>query len=372
MLLTALLFIIVLSLLVFVHELGHFLMARKMGMRVDEFGFGFPPRLWGIKRGGTIYSINWIPLGGFVKIKGESGEDRTDADSFASKPAWQRFFVLVAGVTMNWLLAASLLSGTYMVGAPSVTDGELPAGARVRDPVVRVMSVLPESPAYRAGIVSGDAVLSVNGQAFQEAELARQFITERSGEGVILVLQRENKEAYQAELVAEQIPGVETKAVGVRLVTTALVSYPPHLAVVYGVVATATTTRDILFAFGGLLRDLVLTGRVSSDLSGPVGIAVMTGQAAALGFVHLLQFTALLSINLAIINILPFPALDGGRVFFIAMEKLRRRTVSQYAETIAHNIGFLLLMGLVLIVTYRDVVRFGGQILGTVKSLFGA
>ncbi len=369
--LTIILFVVVLSLLVFMHELGHFLVARKMGMKVEEFGFGFPPRLWGVKRGGTIYSINWIPLGGFVKIKGESGEDRQDPESFAGKPAWRRLFVLVAGVAMNWLLAAVLLSATFMVGSPSIVDGPLPASARVREPAVRILTVLPESPAARAGITTGDELVSVEGQAFEDAELARTFITERSAKGVTLVFRRENQETYQVELVAEELPEVQTKAVGIRLVTTALVSYPLHLAVSQGVAVTALTTRDILFAFGGLLRELVTTGRVTGDLSGPVGIAVMTSQAAALGFVHLLQFTALLSINLAIINILPFPALDGGRVLFVLIEKLRRRAVNVHRETLAHNIGFILLMILVLIVTYRDVVRFGGQIIGTIKSWVG-
>lgn len=370
--LTVILFIVVLSLLVFVHEFGHFIAARRMGMKVEEFGFGFPPRLWGVKRGGTIYSINWIPLGGFVKIKGESGEDQHDPESFAGKPAWRRLLVLVAGVAMNWLLAWVLLSFTFMAGSPSVIDGGLPASATVRDEAVRVMTVLPESPAARAGITSGDTLVSVNGEMFQDAETARQFITERSGEGVTLVLKRENGETYEARLVAEELPEVQTKAVGIRLVTTALVSYPPHLAVVQGGAATIFTTRDILFAFGGLLRDLVTTGRVTGDLAGPVGIAVMTSEAASLGLVYLLQFAALLSINLAIINILPFPALDGGRVLFVLIEKLRRQAVDVHLETLAHNIGFMLLMVLILIVTYRDVVRFGGQIIGAIKSRFGA
>jgi regulator of sigma E protease len=368
---TLLLFLAVLSILVFVHEFGHFLTAKKMGMKVEEFGFGFPPRAWSFRRGGTDYSINWIPLGGFVKIKGESGEDRDHPDSFAGKPAWKRLAVLVAGVTMNLVLAAVLLSIGFMVGLPTVVDGEVSPHARLTDETVRIVTVLPESPAGDAGVASGDILLSIDGQTFADADAARAYITAHSTQEIEFALKRQD-EYITARMTAEELPEVGTLGVGVGLVKTASVAYPWYLAIVNGVIATGVFTWEVVKAFADLLTNLIVRQEVSVDLSGPVGIAVMTGQAAALGVVYLLQFTALLSINLAVVNILPFPALDGGRVLFLAIEKFRRKPVNERIEALVHNLGFAFLMGLVILVTYRDLVRFGDQILGTLKGLIGA
>src|SRR3989338_7557980 len=176
---TLLLLIVVLSLLVFVHELGHFVMAKRMGMKVEEFGFGFPPRAFGIKRGETTYSINWIPLGGFVKIKGESGSERQDPDSFASKPAWKRFVVLIAGVAMNLVLAAVLLSVGFMSGLPSVIDEATPASARIQNEAIQVLRVVPGSPAEEAGIPVGAKIAAIDGRVFETAKEARDYIGSR-------------------------------------------------------------------------------------------------------------------------------------------------------------------------------------------------
>jgi regulator of sigma E protease len=369
---TLMLFLVMLSLLVFAHEFGHFIVAKKSGMKVEEFGFGFPPRLFAVRRGDTDYSVNWIPLGGFVKIKGESGQNRGDADSFASKPAWKRFAVLIAGVAMNLALAAVLLSAGFMAGLPSAAEGDLPAGAAVEDARMRVVTVAPDSPAARAGIETGDELLSIDGRTFDAAEAARAYIG-REGDGGIEVAVRKNDGAVTTvTLAAEDIPGVGVHGVGVGLVRTGLVSFPPHLAIWHGVGATVVYTSEVIGAFADLLKGLVVRQEVSVDLSGPVGIAVMTGEAAQLGFTYLLQFAALLSINLAVVNVLPFPALDGGRILFLAVEAIRRRAVDQRLEATVHNVGFALLMALVVLVTYRDFVKFGGQMWGAVKSLVGA
>ena len=368
---TILIFILVLSLLVFVHELGHFFVARKMGMKVEEFGFGFPPRLFGYKKGNTTYSINWIPIGGFVKIKGESGEHKDHSDSFASKKPWKRFLVLIAGVTMNLVLAAVLLSIGFMIGMPSMVDDNTPAYANIEDSKIQVMTVVEESPISKAGVLPGDVLTSIDGRIFEKAIEAHEYIGEHGEEGIEVVFKRGEDEFFTTELVSEELEEVGIVGVGVGLIQTALVSFPIHRAVLHGIQATGQFTWEITKAFGTIIKDMVVSQEVSVAISGPVGIAVLAGEVASLGLVYLLQFTAILSINLAIINVLPFPALDGGRILFLAIEKIRRKPVDQRVETIIHNLGFLLLMLLVIVITLKDFQVFGGQILGGLKSIIG-
>lgn len=365
---TLILFIIVLSLLVFVHELGHFVMARKMGMKVEEFGFGFPPRLFGIERKGTLYSVNWIPLGGFVRIKGESGDQADDADSFASKKAWQRFVVLIAGVVMNLVLAGALFSVGYMIGLPSVIDEAIPASASITEQQLTIMQVVEGSPAEVEGVVAGDELVAIDGTTFATDAQARDYLAEHGDGGVELLLASETGEERTVTVTAEYLEAAESSALGIGFVSTGLVSYPFFQAIGQGLFTTYQFTIEILKAFGGIIRDLVVTQEVGVDLSGPVGIAVMTGQVAAMGLVYLLQFTAVLSINLAIINVLPFPALDGGRILFLIIEKVRGKPVNEKVEIATHNIGFILLMLLVVVVTYKDFVTFGDSIFGAIRS----
>lgn len=368
---TILLFIIVLSLLVFVHELGHFLMAKRMGMRVDEFGFGFPPKIWGIKRGQTEYTINWIPLGGFVKIKGESGAHKFDSDSFASKKAWQRFLVLIAGVAMNIFLAAALLSIGFMVGLPGVIDESLPQSAHIDDQEILVMQVIEDSPAAVAGVAPGDQIISIDGRVFDLDTEARAYVLEHGEEGVELVVQGDDEAYRTLQVQSEYLEAADGPAIGLGFVTTGTVSYPFFQAIGQGIAMTGVFTWEVTKAFGNLIKDLVVGQGVGVELSGPVGIAVMTGEVAALGLVYLIQFTAILSINLAIINVLPFPALDGGRILFLIIEKLRGRPVNERIEAVVHNVGFSMLMVLVVLVTYRDFVTFGDQIWGAIKNIVG-
>lgn len=337
-------------------------------MKVEEFGFGFPPRLCGIKRGNTIYSINWIPLGGFVKIKGESGEHANDSDSFASKKIWQRFLVLVAGVAMNLVLACALYCVGYMVGMPSVIDENVSALARVSDEAIVIVEVLPESPAARAGVVGGDRIVSIDGRLFTRDVEAREYFATHASEGVEVVVSGEDGAYRTHALTSEALVGVGQTGIGIGFITTGMVSYTFFHAIAQGVWTTGELTVQIVQAFYGLIRDLIVNQTLTVDLSGPVGIAVMTGEVAAMGLIYLLQFTAVLSINLAIINILPFPALDGGRVLFLAIEKLRGRALDSRFEVAAHNLGFMLLMVLVVLVTYKDLVTFGDEIIGNITS----
>jgi regulator of sigma E protease len=366
---TLVIFTAVLSVLVFVHEFGHFITAKKAGIKVEEFGFGFPPRAVGIKRGETIYSLNWIPLGGFVRIKGETGEHSRDKDSFGHKGFWTKTLVLTAGVIMNFLLAWVLLSFGYLIGLPQVIDG-LPAAARVRDAKIQVVSVLKGSPADEAGLQPGDTVLSLDGQTPLEIQDVQEYTASREGLPVRLEFAR-NGELVTQEAAPRKLRDTGRPALGVALVKTGLVSYPWYLAPVRGMSATLSFTREIIASFASVIADLVSRREVGVEFSGPVGIAVATAQVADLGFRYLLQFTALLSVNLAIINVLPIPALDGGRLLFIIIGGLRGRAVGRKLETAAHNIGFILLMILVLVVTYRDLVRFGDRILQGFARLFG-
>lgn len=366
---TLLIFIAVLSVLVLVHELGHFLMALKMRMDVEEFGIGFPPRAYSIKKNGITYSINWVPLGGFVKIKGESGQHKDESDSFAAKPMWQRLVVLVAGVVMNLVLAAVIFSIGYMVGLPGTVDEATHPSAQVEDASVQIVSVLSNSPAEEAELPPGSEIIALDNTKVESASDARNYIKERGDEGVQIAVMTPQGGEEIFHLSPAQLEQIDGKGVGIALVGTGTVSYPPHIAVVQGVSTTGVMTWEVTKAFGRVVRNLVVGEEIGVDLSGPVGIAVMTGQAADMGFVYLMQFTAILSINLAVINILPLPALDGGRVLFLAIEKVRGRPANENFEALMHNLGFALLMLLVILVTYRDLVRFGDSILGALQSL---
>lgn len=362
MIATIIIFVLVLSLLVFVHELGHFVMAKRAGVRVDEFGFGFPPRIWGIKRGGTIYSINWIPLGGFVKIKGEEGEHRDEPDSFSAKSGMRRFSILVAGVVMNFLLAAVLLSVGFGVGMPQAVD-DLPAGAIVRDASIGILSVIKNSPAERAGFVSGETIVTVDGRAFASVADFQEYIRSHAGTELVFTM-RAGGSTTERRATPEILPSTGKPGIGVGLIETGVVSFPWYLAPVRGVEATYGITYGIVATIGDIFKNLFAGKSAGVELSGPVGIAVATGQVARMGFIYLLQFMAVLSVNLAVLNVLPLPALDGGRILFLIIEKIRRRPVSRKVETLVHQIGFTALILLVLVVTYRDIARFGATILG--------
>ncbi len=369
---TILIFIAVLAILVLVHEWGHFYTARKFDCDVEEFGIGFPPRAtsWISKKTGIRYSLNWLPLGGFVKIKGEDGQDKSDPGSFAAKPAWQRAIILVAGVAMNWLLAAVLLTIGFMIGLPSGLPADsagLSPYARVSERQVQIYSVVPQSVAAEAGVQTGDIIQLIDGQPYTDVDNVQEFIVDSKNESMDLTLLR-GDEQLRITVTPLLNEDLGRATLGVGLVSVGTVSYPWFAAPVAGVQATAQLTGTIVVAFADLISDLVTGQSADVDVSGPVGIAVLTGQVARLGITHLLQFVALLSINLAIINILPLPALDGGRLLFLGIEAIRRKPADQKFESIVHNIGFLLLLLLIVFVTYRDIVRWGG---GLIERIIG-
>jgi regulator of sigma E protease len=380
-----LLFLLVLSVLVLIHEAGHYLAARLFGVKASEFGYGFPPRLIGFvkDRGrwkrigrkddgtypGTIWSINWLPLGGFVRIKGEQAGEEDGKDSFHHKPIWKRVIILAAGVGMNWILATILFFVVFVAGANTILE-DLPPGAVVERQSVTVTQVLTGSPADKAGILPNDVIVSVEGQTPSTYTDAQKMIAAK-GEQPVSIIVRRGTEELLLTATPVYIQEAQKIALGVGIADVGRVRLPVAQALKASVLTTYGYTKAILFSFGGMVRDLVTFRGVSQDVSGPVGIAVMTGQIAQQGVVPLLQFAAVLSINLAVINFLPIPALDGGRVLFLVIEKLRRRAMSRNLEAAIHNIAFLVLIGLILLVTVRDVSKFGGVILDGAKGLVG-
>ena len=364
---TLIIFVAILSLLVFVHELGHFLLAKWHGVQVDEFGFGFPPRAWGWKKGDTTYSIDWIPLGGFVKIKGEDGEHSGDKDSFGHKPFWQRLSILVAGVVMNLALAWLLLTVGFMVGLPQLIEN-FPSSARVSQPVIHIASVLTGSPADRAGLRPGDTIVSVDGQSVSDVEAFRARVDTPQGVNTVVVMR--GKSTLPFTVTAELLKETGRLGLGVALVKTGFVSYPWYLAPYEGLRAVIDVVRGIFSTLGGFVVGLFSSQRSAVEFSGPVGIAILTSEVVKMGFRYLLQFTALLSVNLAVINILPIPALDGGRVLFLLIEAGRGKRAGRTVEALTHNIGFMALMLLVLVVTYFDVLKYGDRLWRAVIGLF--
>lgn len=386
---TLLVFLAVLAILVLSHEWGHFIVARLQGIRVQEFGFGFPPRLFGIRRtkGGskkfqmvwgrgngdelegkeTLYSVNLIPLGGFVRIKGEDGDssEARDPDSFAAKKAWQKSLVLVAGVVMNIVLAAVLLSVGFMVGFPSAVDPTTSVSGQTE---LQVIQVLPDKPAEAAGVVAGDVIVGVDGLQHPRLTDLQNFIDTHRNEDITVTIDR-NGEQLTKKIHPTVYADTGRGGIGVALVETALIHYPWYQAVYQGVVMTGVYLKEIILAFWYLIKGIVVGAGITGAVSGPVGVAVMTGQAARMGITYLLQFAALLSLNLAVLNIFPIPALDGGRLFFVILGKITRERVSAKVEQTAHMLGFVLLMALVVFVTVKDIGTFGGGFVQWIKQI---
>jgi len=356
--LTAIIFIIVIGVLVLVHEFGHFIMAKRAGMKVEEFGFGFPPRLFSWKKGETVYSFNWIPFGGFVKILGEDGDTRAP-HSFASASFLNRLLVLVAGVVMNFFLAAVLLMIVNFFGLRiGLIDGDTGSAQNIK---VQIVSVTAGSPAEIAGLRPLDAIegYKENGvvvpihttQDVQDAvasHLGRPLTLEiESGTGVV-----------EKTLTPRVNPPEGQGAIGISLALTGTIVYPWHEAIWRGISDAAFLTIATVQGYYSLLKTLFIHGRLIADVSGPIGIAGLTGQAARVGFNYLLQFVAMISINLAVLNIIPFPALDGGRVVLLLIEKAKGSPVHKSAENLINIAGFYLLIVLMLYITYKDIARF--------------
>lgn len=355
---TIIIFFLVLGVLVFFHELGHFIMAKRAGAKVEEFGFGFPPRIFGVKKGETVYSINLIPLGGFVNIVGENGEGKDDNRSFASKTIWQRFQILIAGVAANVLLAVILFSAVAYIGFPYTYDKDSAKG--VDGLKIAISLVVDNSPAQAAGINPGDEILFLKTEGSNESvtvktiEDVEGFIGSNPGKMIVFNIKRNNK---ILDLKAESRLNDE-KTAGFTGIGLIAISEPVSSGFVesirQGIMETWNFGTFIFITLFSLLKELFTTGKTTEALSGPVGIAVMVGQATQLGMVYILRFMAILSVNLAIVNALPFPALDGGRILFLLIEKIKGSRVSAETEGKFHFAGMMVLLFLMALVTYKD------------------
>ena len=349
LMLTAIIFILVIGVLVLVHEFGHFLFAKRAGMKVEEFGFGFPPRLVGWKKDETTYSINWIPFGGFVKIMGEDGDIRGPR-SFTSASYGHRFLVLIAGVGMNLLFAAVLLMVLNFSGMRiGLQTGE---ESRAEDIKVQIVSVSEGSPAAAAGLEPLDAI-----EDYHSLDDFQTTVRDNLDRPMVLKILRGGQTSMKT-ITPRSDPPEGQGALGISLVLTGVVAYPWYEAVWRGVADAYSLTVNTAIGYYQLLKTLIINGTLIAEVSGPVGIASLTGQAARVGFNFLLQFVAIISVNLAVLNIIPFPALDGGRVLLLGIEKAKGSPVPKKVEGLLNMLGFYLLVLLMVYVTYKDISKF--------------
>lgn len=362
--LTFLLFVIVISVLVFVHEFGHFVVAKKSGMKVEEFGFGFPPRAVGFKRGETIYSINWIPFGGFVKILGEDGDARQDPRSFGAGSFWRRAAVLLAGVFMNMVLAVVLLCLVNMIGARVGLDDQ--QVLKARDVKIQIAEISAGSAAQKAGLKVLDSLSGYkDGQTvrlFKETKEIQQYVGSNPSKEITLLVNgrivgNQLSDYREVNIIPQLDESTKTGRIGVVLVKTGVVSYGILGAVIRGFQDAWLLLVQVVTGLATVIYNLLRHGRPGVELAGPVGIAIFTKEAANVGFNYLLQFVAFMSINLAVINAVPFPALDGGRFLFLIIEKIKGSPLPRRLEGFLNTASFALLIGLMILVTVKDIIK---------------
>jgi regulator of sigma E protease len=396
---TAIVFLLILGFLVFVHELGHFVVARRNGIKASEFGFGFPPRVIGIqflyddeKRkkknkkkgfriirgskdgddeqekidikeanlqglyGGTVYSLNWFPIGGFVKIKGENGEGKNDKESFASKSAWTRIKVLVAGVAMNFIFAWIFFSIGFMLGTPQEVVNDKSPNSKIM-----ITAVEKNSPAEKMGIIDGDIILTMQTNDGKNTQIRtvknlQDYVAQFKGREMTLNIKRNGN-----SIILTGTPRMEVSEneglLGIALAQVETIKYPFFSAFGKGFVETkdaVVMTYDFLFKiFSG---DKVAMSGVGSIIE----VAHVTNKIIPMGLAAVIRLVAIFSINLAVLNILPIPALDGGRILFILIEKIKGSPVNQKVEQAFHGTGLMLLMLLMLFLAGRDLMRIFG------------
>lgn len=338
LLLGLLTFLVILAALILVHELGHFSTAKLMGVRVDEFGVGFPPRVKGWRRGETLYSLNAIPLGGFVKMQGENG-DATAPGSFGSKAPWKRLVILASGPAMNIALAMVIFFFTFLAGSPTRTTV--------------VTMVEPGSPAARAGLMSGDRVLSLDTKDVTDAQQLHDATQAHLGVPVRLVVQRGGT-SFETSLVPRRHPPRQQGAMGIQLGDTTVVSYTPSQALHMSVSQVGLMVSSLPTALTSA------TQQGGQGIQGPIGIAhdttTVVHDTPQIGIGAIFQWAALLSVTLGIMNLLPIPALDGGRIAFVLLSWIRRRNLDPEVEGVIHMVGMAVLLLVILLVSYRDVI----------------
>jgi len=338
---TLLAVIFVFGLLIIGHELGHFIVAKLSGIKIMEFSFGMGPRLLKFGRGETEYSWRIFPVGGFVKMLGEE-EQVDDPRSFSCKPTAVRMAVLAAGPVMNILIAVAVFSVfAIFLGYAKPIVAELP------EPQPSEAAV--EYPAKAAGILPGDKIIKANGRRIFTYEDFTIFMLENGGETINLVVERQGqKRDIKITPVLDQVENRYMIGITPVVKRANLVE-----GISYGFLKSYSFARQIV----GFFKNLLLGRASTDDVSGPVGIIKYTGDAAKHGFDSLLYFTAFLSLNLAVLNLLPFPALDGGWLFILLIEAVRRKKIDGDKIGLVNFIGFAFLMLITVLVTFRDIIR---------------
>lgn len=361
-----LIFIVILVVLILAHEFGHFIAAKRTGVRVDEFGIGFPPRLYGRKVGETEYTLNAIPFGGFVKIFGEDpasvAADSLDSGrSMAAKPRLVQASIIAAGVAFNVILAWLLLSLGFGIGMPTSAES-IPAGARFKNPELTITAVLPDSPAAQAGLKPGDRIRSLTAGEKRivdpTAEEVQEFVAAHAGTPVDISFRR-GDEFKDIDITPAAGVVADRPAVGIALDLIGTATLPPHRALWEGAKTTADLTALTAVGIAQFFKTLFIGAASFDEVLGPVGIVKtgIVGSAIEFGFVHVLMLASIISINLAIINLIPFPALDGGRLLFLLIEGIKRSPINPKIITAANGAGFVLLLILMVLITYHDIIR---------------
>jgi len=366
---TIIIFIIILAVLILIHEFGHFIVAKKLGVRVDEFAIGFPPKIFSFKpkKSETTYTINAIPFGGFVKIFGEnpdedsiSGPDRIR--SFVNKPKWVQAIILSSGVLCNIIFAWILISISLSIGTyGAVSESNI---NKVANPKILVLQVLPSSPAENAGLKIGDEILFAesksNGFSMQGKNLTVSSLENLIGSNEnseINILYKRKNETGNAKV--KPIAGIvgDKPAIGIVMSNVGTIKFPFYQAPIEGLKFTGNVIKEIVVDISKFIYSAITGVANLSNIAGPVGIVGLVGDAWRIGFVNLMMFVSFISINLAILNIIPFPALDGGRIFFILIEKIKGSPIKPKIANTINTVGFLLLIGLMFAVTYSDIAK---------------
>lgn len=375
------------SFLVTIHEFGHYITARKFGMKVEEFAIGMGPAIFKYtsKKTNILYSVRCMPIGGFCRIKGEDGgneeenqelktknqneENNTvnseiitptpikslDNDSFGAKKIWQRAVVLSAGVIMNFIFAIILIYIGLVVGMPDVINPDQDySNAKLTNNRMLVSSVLSGSTAEKAGIKSGDDLLTLNGEKIINSKLLNEKLQSLNGIN-LTIKDSTGKEKQITGLNKEFNKELNKEIFGISFTQVAVVSYGPLQAIPKTFQSTVYFVKEMFGGLGYMMSSIFSGKGVPDGLSGPIGITFITREAIAQGMSYVLYIVAQISLNLAIINIIPFPALDGGRILFLAFEKIKGKPLNEKFELIANGLGFLLLMVLLIVVTFKDV-----------------
>ncbi|OGO18526.1 MAG: RIP metalloprotease RseP, partial [Chloroflexi bacterium RBG_16_48_7] len=336
-------FIIILSVLVLVHEFGHFITARMSGIKVEEFGLGYPPRIFGIKRGETTYSLNWVIFGGFTKLAGE--EDPNVPRSMASKTHAVRFMVLVAGSVMNLILPIILFTASFMIPHTELFEN------------VVITDVAQGSPAQEAGIVAGDRIMKIANNPINNRANISYYVQLNLGNPVDVVVQKADQAEKTYNITPRWKPPQGQGSLGVTISGTDNITKTVSMPFWEAIPRSFVHSWEIVVLYKNEITKWII-GSTSPQLTGPIGIAQLTGEVVRMGFAQILEFTSLISISLGIFNLFPFPGLDGGRIVFVALEWIRRgKRISPRKEGIVHTIGFALLLLLIVVISYFDVLR---------------